>query len=233
MIDIKVFRENSDLISESQNKRFKDPNLVDQVIALDEEWRKLLQEVNALRKERNQISRQIGPLKKKGESTKNLEEKVKKVNSDISKQEEKANKKLEERDKTRYSIGNILLPGVPIAKTEKGDVTIREWGEIPKFDFPVKSHTELVEDLNVAEVEKAAEVSGSRTFYLMNEFVFLNLALIQYALDFLVKEKNFVPFWTPPFLRREIMEGASELDDFESTLYSDSNENVFFIATSE
>jgi len=233
MIDIKVFRENSDLIRESQNKRFKDPNLVDQVIALDEEWRKLLQEVNALRKERNQISRQIGPLKKKGESTKNLEEKVKKVNSDISKKEEKANKKLEERDKTRYSIGNILLPGVPIAKTEKGDITIREWGEIPKFDFPVKSHTELVEDLNVAEVEKAAEVSGSRTFYLMNEFVFLNLALIQYALDFLVKEKNFVPFWTPPFLRREIMEGASELDDFESTLYSDSNENVFFIATSE
>jgi len=233
MIDIKVFRENSDLIRESQNKRFKDPNLVDQVIALDEDWRKLLQEVNALRKERNQISRQIGPLKKKGESTINLEKKVKKVNSDISKKEEKANKKLEERDKTRYSIGNILLPGVPIAKTEKGDVTIREWGDIPSFDFPVKSHTELVEDLNVAEVEKAAEVSGSRTFYLMNEFVFLNLALIQYALDFLVKEKNFVPFWTPPFLRREIMEGASELDDFESTLYSDSNENVFFIATSE
>lgn len=233
MIDIKVFRENSDLIRESQNKRFKDPNLVDQVIALDEEWRKLLQEVNALRKERNQISRQIGPLKRKGESTKSLEEKVKKVNSNISKKEEKANIKLEERDKIRYSIGNILLPGVPIAKTEEGDVTIREWGEIPKFNFPVKSHTQLVDDLNVAEVEKAAEVSGSRTFYLMNEFVFLNLALIQYALDFLVKEKNFVPFWTPPFLRREIMEGASELDDFESTLYSDSNENVFFIATSE
>jgi seryl-tRNA synthetase len=233
MIDIKLFRENPDLIRESQKKRFKDPKLVDQVIVLDEEWRKLLQKVNILRKERNKISRQIGPLKKKGEDTKLLQKKVKEINLKISEIEDKSNQALEERDKTRYAIGNILLPGVPIAKSEDGDVVLREWGKRIEYKFPVKSHTDLVEELNVAEIEKAAEVSGSRTFYLKNEFVFLNLALIQFALEFLVNEKDFTPFWTPPFLRREVMEGASELDDFENTLYSDSTENVFFIATSE
>ncbi len=233
MIDIKLFRENPDLIRESQKKRFKDPKLVNQVISLDEQWRNLLKKVNFLRKERNKISRQIGPMKKKGEDTKLLEKKVKDINQKISETESKLNQALEERDKIRYTIGNILLPGVPIAESEDGDVVLREWGKRIEFKFPIKSHTELVEELNVAEIEKAAEVSGSRTFYLKNEFVFLNLALIQFALEFLVNEKNFIPFWTPPFLRKEVMEGASELDDFQNTLYSDSTENVFFIATSE
>jgi seryl-tRNA synthetase len=233
MIDIKVFRENPELIRESQEKRFKNPRLVDQVLELDEKWRDLLKQVNTLRKERNSISRQIGPMKKKGEDTKSLQNKVTEINKKVSEIETESNQALKERDGIRYTIGNILIPGVPIAESEEGDIVIREWGVKKEFNFPVKNHTTLVTLLNVAEIEKAAQVSGSRTFYLKNEFVFLNLALIQFALDYLVKEKGFIPFWTPPFLRREVMEGASELDDFENTLYSDTKEDVFFIATSE
>ncbi len=232
MIDIKIFRENPEIIRESEKKRFKDVSRVDKVIKLDEQWRKLLQEVNDLRKERNTISRQIGPLKKKGEDISSLTKRVTKIKKAIAQKENKSNKILEERDSLRYVIGNILLPGVPIAENEEGDETIRTWGTIPKFTFPIKGHTNLVESLNGAELNKAAEVSGSRTYYLKNDLVFLNLALIQYALQ-LLSEKGFTPFWTPPFLRREVMEGASELDDFEDQLYHDSKENVFFIATSE
>jgi seryl-tRNA synthetase len=172
-------------------------------------------------------------LKKKGEDTKALQDHVTKINKQISDIETKSDQALKGRDETRYAIGNILLPGVPIAESEEGDVVIREQGVRKEFNFPVRDHTKLVDLLNVAEIEKAAQVSGSRTFYLKNEFVFLNLALIQFALDFLVNERGFIPFWTPPFLRREVMEGASELDDFENTLYSDIKEDVFFIATSE
>ncbi len=233
MIDIKVFRENPQIIRESEKKRFKDPTRVDEVISLDSKWRSLLQQVNDLRKERNQISRQIGPMKKKGEDIETLKNRVNQLKNEIADLERLASDALQERDKIRYNIGNILLPGVPIAETEDGDETMREWGKKPQFNFPIKSHTDLVESLGLANIEKAAEVSGARTFFLTNQMVYLNLALIQFALDFLVNERDFIPFWTPPFMRREAMQGASELDDFEDTLYNDPKEDVFFIATSE
>ncbi len=233
MIDIKLFRENPQIIRESEIKRFKDPNRVDEVITLDSKWRSLLQQVNELRKERNQISRQIGPRKKKGEDIEPLKDRVNQIKLEVANLENSVKDTLEERDRIRYSIGNILLPGVPIAETEEGDVTLREWGKISEFTFQAKAHTELVESLGLANIEKAAQVSGARTFFLTNQMVFLNLALIQFALDFLVNERGFLPFWTPPFMRRDAMEGASELGDFESALYSDPKEDVFFIATSE
>ncbi len=233
MIDIKLFRDNPDIIRDSEQKRFKDPNRVNQVIELDLQWRNLLQQINDLRKERNKISKEIGPKKKKGEDITLLKNRVNEIKEKITDLEEQASQTVESRDEVRYRIGNILLPGVPIGKGEEGDITIREWGKKPKFNFKVKSHTELIESLNLANVEKAAEISGSRTFYLKNQMVFLNLALLQLALDFLSSEKGFLPFWTPPFMRRDAMKGASELDDFEDTLYNDSKEDVFFIATSE
>ena len=233
MIDIKVFRENPDIIRESEKKRFNDPTRVDKVISLDEKWRNVLQQVNDLRKTRNQISRDIGPLKRKGEDISSLTKRVSKIKKEITQLEEKASEILKERDELRYIIGNILLPGVPIAKTEEGDKTVRTWGKKPTFKFPIQSHTELVETLDVAEINKAAEVSGSRTFYLKNDLVFLKLALIQYSLTILVDEEGFTPFWTPPFLRKHVMEGASELADFEEQLYHDEREDVYFIATSE
>ena len=233
MIDIKVFRENPQIIRESEKKRFKDPVRVDEVISLDSKWRSLLQQVNELRKERNQISRQIGPMKKRGEGIESLKSRVNQIKGEIADLEKQATNAQQERDKIRYTIGNILLPGVPIAETEDGDVTIREWGKKPQFNFSIRGHTDLVESLGLANIEKAAEVSGARTFFLTNQMVYLNLALIQFALDFLVNERDFTPFWTPPFMRREAMQGASELDDFEDTLYNDPKEDVFFIATSE
>ncbi|MHA1444900.1 MAG: serine--tRNA ligase, partial [Candidatus Hodarchaeales archaeon] len=205
----------------------------DEVISLDEKWRNLLQQVNDLRKTRNQISREIGPLKRKGEDISSLTKRVSNIKKEIIELELKSSEVLKERDELRYIIGNILLPGVPIAKTEEGDETIRTWGKKPIFKFPVQSHTELVETLDVAEINKAAEVSGSRTFYLKNDLVFLKLALIQYSLTILVEEEGFTPFWTPPFLRKHVMEGASELADFEEQLYHDEKEDVYFIATSE
>ncbi|MFW9777537.1 MAG: serine--tRNA ligase [Candidatus Heimdallarchaeota archaeon] len=233
MIDIKIFRENPEIVRESERNRFKNPDQVDRVIEFDNEWRSLLKQINEMRKERNKVSKQIGLLKKKGKNTDSLKERVSNINKDISILEKGADKALTERDKERYSIGNILAPGVPIAKTEKDNEIMRTWGRPSSFDYPVKGHTDLVEGLDLAEIQKAAQVSGSRTFYLKNQLVFLNLALIEYSLDFLVNERGFTPFWTPPFLRRQLMEGASELTDFEEQLYHDSNEDVFFIATSE
>ena len=233
MIDIKMFRENPQIIRDSEIKRFKDPSRVDKVIELDSKWRSLLQQVNELRKERNQISRKIGPLKKKGEDISSLKERVNEIKIEITSLEKTVKDTVEERDQLRYSIGNILLPGVPIAETEEGDVTLREWGKIHKFSFQPQTHTNLVESLGLANIEKAAQVSGARTFFLTNQMIFLNLALIRLAVDFLVNERGFIPMWTPPFMRRKAMEGASELGDFEESLYNDPKEDVFFIATSE
>ncbi|MFW9856697.1 MAG: serine--tRNA ligase [Candidatus Thorarchaeota archaeon] len=233
MIDIKIFRENPEIVRESERNRFKNPDQVDRVIEFDNEWRSLLKQINEMRKARNKVSKQIGLMKKKGQDTDSLKERVSNINRDISNLEKGADKALAERDRLRYSIGNILAPGVPIAKTEKDNEIMRTWGKLPSFDYPIKGHTDLIEGLDLAEIQKAAQVSGSRTFYLKNQLVFLTLALIEYSLDFLVNECGFTPYWTPPFLRRQLMEGASELSDFEEQLYHDSKEDVFFIATSE
>ncbi|MHA2227490.1 MAG: serine--tRNA ligase, partial [Candidatus Hodarchaeales archaeon] len=109
MIDIKIFRDQPQLIRDSEKKRFKDPQSVDKVIELDEKWRLLLQKVNELRKERNQISRQIGPMKKKGEDIGPLKKRVTQIKNEITDIEHQSNNSLTERDRIRYMIGNILL----------------------------------------------------------------------------------------------------------------------------
>ncbi|MHA1989431.1 MAG: serine--tRNA ligase [Candidatus Hodarchaeales archaeon] len=235
MLDIKLFRENADIIRESEKRRFRKPANVDKVIKLDEQWRNLKREIDELKKMRNQFSAEIGKMKKKDKKAdiSDIQKKVQEIKEKIEKKEKKSEETLKNRDDVRYSIGNILHDTVPIGKTDADDAVIRTWGEQPSFNFSPRGHADLVEYLDVAEVTKAAEVSGSRTYYLKNELVFLNFALAQFAMDFLTRERNFTPFWTPYFLRQEVMKGAAELGDFRETLYNDPKEDIFFIATSE
>ncbi|MHA2362363.1 MAG: serine--tRNA ligase [Candidatus Hodarchaeales archaeon] len=234
MLDIIIFREKPEIIKESEKKRFKDPNMVDKVIELDKLWRDVKKTVDDLRKERNALSKEIGRLKKekKKEEASVIQEKVRNLNVDIKSKEDDVGRLLKERDELRYTIGNILHDSVPIAKEEEGNKINRSWGNPIKATYH-KGHADLVEILDVAEITKAAEVAGSRTYYLKKDLVFLNLALIQYALQYLVDEKKYVPLWTPYFLRKEVMRGASELGDLEEQLYQDHNEDIYFIATSE
>ncbi|MHA1297908.1 MAG: serine--tRNA ligase [Candidatus Helarchaeota archaeon] len=232
MLDIKLFRENPDLIKESENKRFKDPSIVDKVVEYDGKWKKLKREIDLLRQEKNKITKKIAELIKNGEDPKKEKEESIKLDKQIIKLTKLREEYFKKRDEFRYKVGNILHESVPIGESEVENEIIRTWGKIKKFDFKPKSHVDLVEDLDLAELKIAAEVAGARAYYLKGDLVLLNLALIQFALNHLIS-KGFTPYWTPAYLKREVIEKAAELADFEEQLFKLENTDAFLIATSE
>jgi len=234
VLDIELFRNNLELILESERKRFKDPSNAEKVLEYDTKWRTILQELQDLRKLRNDVSVQIGEFKKNGEQQK-AKEAIKKSTKIKEKIEELDKERLEffqQREKYRYQVGNILHATVPVGETEDSNEIVRIVGEIPKFDFKPLSHVDLISEIDGADMKKASEIVGSRFFYLKGDIVHLNLALLKYALDKLTS-KNYIPMWTPFFTKYEIMKAAAELVDFEEQLYKIDGEDLFMIATSE
>ncbi|QEE14963.1 serine--tRNA ligase [Promethearchaeum syntrophicum] len=233
MLDIKLFRENPDIIRESERKRFRETQNVDKVIEFDTKWRKALQDLQDLRAERNKVSRSFKTVAKEGpEKIAKVKKKSAKIKEKIQETEPLVEEYLKKRDFYRHKVGNILISDVPIAENEEGDKTLRTLGDIPKFKFEVHNHVDLVSMIDGAEIEKATKIAGSRFYYLKGDLVKLNLALLQYALDFLT-DKGFTPFWTPYFMKHEVMAEAAELADFEEQLYKIEGEDLYLIATSE
>jgi len=230
MLDINLFRENPEIIKKSEKKRFKDPSVVDKVIEFDNKWRKRLKELQKLKHDKNEISNKIAKLKKEKKSTEDLIIRAGEIDNKIFGLEREIQFLKNERDAYRYKIGNIIEDDVPVAPTEDGNEIIRTVGKIRDFNFDLKGHAELVE--RFAELERAAKISGARTYYLKGDLVLLNLALIEFAIKKLIKKK-FLPMWTPFFMNKKYMRGAAELSDFEETLYKLEGEDSYLIATSE
>jgi seryl-tRNA synthetase len=233
MLDIKLFRENPDIIHKSEQKRFRGTENVEKVIEYDTKWRDGLKKLNELRAKRNKLSKSFNEARKKGkEELKILQLQAKKVSGEIVQLEPKINEFIEKRDKYRYKVGNILDDDVPISETEEDNLIIRKKGLIPTFHFEPSNHVDLIEGIDGAEFKKAAEVSGSRFYYLKADIVYLNMALLKFALDILT-EKGFIPFQTPFFIKHNVIKETAELADFEETLYKVEGEDLFLIATSE
>jgi seryl-tRNA synthetase len=127
---------------------------------------------------------------------------------------------------------NLLHESVPLGKDEHDNIPIRKWGEIPKFSFPAKNHIDLGLNLDIMDIERAGKVAGSRFFYLKREGVLLDMALMSFALEEMIK-KGYTPMEPPFLMRRKPYEGVVALSDFESDLYKVENEDLYLIATSE
>ncbi|MHA1799498.1 MAG: serine--tRNA ligase [Candidatus Helarchaeota archaeon] len=233
MIDIKLFRENPAIIIDSEKKRFKDPSIVDLVVEYDKKWRKIKKELEELRHERNKFAQMINKKKKQNIDFKNEINKIAEIKNKLIPEKEALVKELfEKREKYRYSVGNILHKTVPTGKTEEFNIIERKWGKIPNFKFKPRSHVKLVEMVDGVDIETASLVSGARTYYLKNDLVLLNLALINFALNHLIS-KGYTPFWTPYFIKHDVMAKAAELADFEEQLYKLEGKDLYLIATSE
>ena len=234
MLDIELFRNYLKRIIDSEKKRFKDPVNAEKVLEYDLKWREVLQKLQDLRKQRNDISSKIGEFRKKGENQKAEEAiiKSKELKVEIEELEKDKTNFFDQREKYRYMVGNILHNSVPIGETEEENEIIRTVGEIPKFKFKPLSHVDLISIVEGADTKKASEIAGSRFYYLKGDIVYLNLALLHFALDKLAN-KNYVPMWTPFFTKHEVMKAAAELADFEESLYKIEGEDLYMIATSE
>ena len=234
MLDIELFRTQLEKIIASEKDRFKDPHNAEKVAEFDEKYLDALKQVEELRQKRNEISPQIGKLLKSGkkDEAQKLKIEVKDIKDQIDNLELLKNKYLEEREKYRYIVGNILHQSVPIGETEDHNVILREVGKCKLLNFQPLNHVELIEAIDGADTKKASDVVGSRYYYLKGDIVLLNLALMKFALDSLIK-KGYTPMWTPFFIKHEIIKAAAELADFEEQLYKIHDEDLFMIATSE
>lgn len=232
MLDINVIRETPELVKESMRRRHMDAAVVDNVLELDAEWREVLTEGNKLRHRKNVLAEEIKKLKKEGkdisakiEESRTLPEKIKKL--------EEREKELKEKIHTlMLQIPNLLHESVPDGIDDTDNVEVKRWGQYREHDFELKSHVDIMENLNLLDTERAGKVAGSRFYFLKNEAVLLDLALICVALKHL-KKKGFQIMETPYMINRVSVEGCVDMSAFEDMLYKVKGVDLYLAATSE
>src|SRR3989338_183602 len=236
MIDIKLIRENPELVEKNIKRKGQNEKLVllDKVIKLDEDWRAVKFEADNLRKNRNVISEQINQAKKNKDEKKAKEfiQKAKKIPEEIAELDQKDNKLAEEISEIMNQLPNFFSQKVPIGKDASENVEIKKVGKHGKFNFPVKNHVELTENLGVADFEASAKVSGKGFYYFKNELAILNQALIMYARDFLGKKK-YEYIETPLLLNEKSIFASMDKAAIEQSVYSIKDEDLNLIGTAE
>jgi len=234
MIDMKDLRERPEIYKANNKKKNRDVKLVDKVLYLDKQWRKLKFREDDLRKERNSISEKINRAKKqKNEKlTKQLIQQAKEIPEKLhklNKETKEIHKKLKEE---LYKIPTLMKEDVPIGGGDKDNVVRKVVGKHPKFTFPIKNHVELIEGLGIGDFNASAEVAGKGFYYLKNDLGLLNQALIQFTIDFMQK-KGYTYIEPPLMVHRKVAEAAEDFEAFKTKIYKIEGENLYLIPTAE
>jgi len=231
MLDPKILRENPEKIQQMLKDRAVKFDL-EGLISADKKRREHIIKTDELRKKKNQVSVEFGQKKKAGENTTELLNEMVNVGKDLENLEYEQKVVEQNYAKLAYTIPNLIHESVPIAQDETGNKEIRRWGNAPKFDFKIQDHIDISANLDLVDLERAAKVSGARFYYLKNDLVRLNQALINYALDFLA-QKNYTLIQPPYMINKKSMEGAIIAEDFEGVIYKIQDEDLYLIGTSE
>ena len=236
MIDIKFLRENPDIVKQNIKNKFQDSKLplVDEVIVLDIEQRKVITEADKLRADRNRLSKQIGGLMAKGEREqaeivkKQVTEQAERL-AELEKLEEELNEKVK---KIMMTIPNIIDPSVPIGKDDSENVEVQRYGEplVPDFDIPY--HTDIMEKLNGIDLDSARRVAGNGFYYLMGDIARLHSAVISYARDFMI-DRGFTYCVPPYMIRSNVVTGVMSFAEMDAMMYKIEGEDLYLIGTSE
>jgi seryl-tRNA synthetase len=234
MLDIRLIRENPSIVRSNLEKRGDPAGLerLDELLECDRLWREGLTKLNDLRHERKQTTTEIAILKKKGKDAVKEIGKGKAIDAQVTALEKQVTEKEQRVHDLLMRLPNLLHESVPQGKDENDNVQVRAWGKPPRFSFTPKGHIELGLALDIIDIERAGKIAGARFFYLKNEGVLLDLAILHFALEEMVK-KGYKAHEPPFMMRREAYEGATALSDFEDVLYKIENENLYLIATSE
>lgn len=234
MLDIKLIRENPEIVERSLEKRGAADKLkiLNEIVNLDKERRKLIQEVEKLKALRNDITKEIAELKKFGGDCSNKMEEVREIPEKIKKMDSELDEINKRQREMLMNMPNILHESVPLGKDDHDNVEIRRWGEPPKFDFQPKNHLEIIENMGLIDSERAAKIAGHGFFYLSDELALLDRAIASYAIDFLMKRGY--TFIVPPYMMcRSAYEGVTDMSAFSDVLYKVEGEDLHLIATAE
>jgi seryl-tRNA synthetase len=234
MLDIKLIRENPERARSNLMKRGIPENLsmLDELVETDRKWRENLTNLNELRHRKKLVTTEVATLKKAGKDAAEKLEKAKAIDREITATEKEVAAEEEKEHNLLMRLPNMLHDSVPVGQGENDNQQVRTWGNIPTFKFPVKNHIDLALNLDIIDIERAGKVAGSRFHYLKREAVLLDMALMSFAMEEMVK-KGYIAVEPPYLMRKEAYEGVTALSDFADMLYKIENEDLYLIATSE
>ncbi|MFB5607630.1 MAG: serine--tRNA ligase [Candidatus Nitrosomaritimum yanchengensis] len=231
MLDPKLIKENPQILQKMLKERNVDFDL-DGLIESDKKRREFILKTDELRKKKNKVALEIPQKKKKGEDTSEILKEMKQVSEELSNLESAQEENENQYKRLAFSIPNLIHESVPIGPDDSANREIKKWGKIPEFDFKINDHIDISDNLGLVDLERAAKVAGARFYYLKNDLVRLNQALIHYALEFL-SEKKYSLVQPPYMINHQSMEGAVITDDFEEVIYKIEDEDLYMIGTSE
>ncbi len=236
MIDINIIRTNRKLVEDNLKKKFQEEKLplIDKILELDGEVKKLKIEGDNLRQERNQKSDAIGALfkEKKVSEANEMKEEVKRINEkliNIEAEETELSAKLKEH---MMVIPNIIDPSVPIGKDDSENVEVERFGEpvVPNYEIPY--HADIIESLQGMDKDAAGRTSGQGFYYLLGDIARLHEALLAYARDFMI-DAGFT-YAIPPFMiHSDVVTGVMSFPEMEAMMYKIEGEDLYLIGTSE
>ena len=231
MLDPKILRENPQLVRGMlANRKFEFP--LDHLIALDKRRRELILQVEEFKRRKNLLARVISTKIKNHQDSAPEREEMSGIGAELVDMEQEKKAIDAKFRASMMTLPNLINKSVPIGRDAKDNLILKYHGTITNFDFFIKDHVDIANSLELLDIERAAKIAGARFYFLKNELVKLNLALINYALDFLAKKGYNLA--QPPFMiRKEAMEGAVILGDIEDMIYKIEKDDLYMIGTSE
>jgi len=236
MLDINFIRKNPDAVKENLVKKFQEDKipLVDAVLALDAEFRRVKTKADDLRSQRNSLSKNIGVLIGQGkkDEANEVKKRVTEMAQELTDTEAKEEPLQEEIRKIMLVIPNIIDPTVPIGKNDSENVERYREGEAIIKPFDVPYHIDIMESLNGVDLDAARKVAGNGFYYLMGDVARLHSAILSYARDFMI-DKGFIYCIPPYMIRSEVVTGVMSFTEMENMMYKIEGEDLYLIGTSE
>jgi seryl-tRNA synthetase len=235
MLDIKLLREQPEMVRQAMRDLFAEDAPIDDAINLDLRRREILAEVEVLKAERNTGSRQIGVLMREGRREEAEQQKVhmSEIGDTISALDAELKQVDADLEWAMLNIPNLPLPEVPIGRDDSENIVTRTEGEFRTFDFELRPHWELGEELGILDFERGVKLSGSRFYVMAGLGAKLQRALIAWMLDVHTEQHGYAEVYTPFVVREHCLVGAGNLPKFGDNLYRDHEDDLWLIPTAE
>lgn len=236
MLDIKLIRENPELVKENMRKKFQDSklNLVDEVFELDAKYRQTKTRADELRGLRNKLSKQIGVLmgQKKFDEAEDIKKQVQELAIELTQIEASEEPLQQEIRQRMLVIPNIIDETVPLGKDDSENVERQKIGEPALKPFDVPYHIDIMERFGGVDLDAARKTSGNGFYYLIGDVARLHSAILSYARDFMI-DRGFDYVIPPYMIRSEVVTGVMSFAEMENMMYKIEGEDLYLIGTSE
>ena len=236
MIDIKLIRENPELVKENIRKKFQDHKLVliDEILELDTQNRQAKLKGDELRSQRNSLSSEIGNLMKNGkkDEAEEIKAKVQNINEELEEVEKQETELSEQINERMLKIPNIIHESVPIGEDDSKNVEIEKFGEPVVPDYEIPYHADIMESFGGLDLDSARRVAGNGFYYLVGDIARLHSAVLSYARDFMIN-KGFTYCIPPYMIRSNVVTGVMSFEEMDAMMYKIEGEDLYLIGTSE